>query len=102
MVTTLVPGEVRIKFGPNPGDWEWFAVAGGYLQVREDRVMLITKRAIAVSQIDPARAHAERDRVVAEIAELPAEAEQERAMAEMDRDWYELQLKEAERGPGRT
>jgi F-type H+-transporting ATPase subunit epsilon len=97
LVTTLVPGEVRVKFGPNAGDWEWFAVSGGYLQVREDRVMLISKRAIAVSQIDPERAQAACELANEELAELPAEAEEERAIAEMDRAWYELQLKQAER-----
>lgn len=102
LVTTLVPGEVRVKFGPNPGDWEWFAVSGGYLQVREDRVMLISKRAIAVSQIDPERAQAACELAAEELAELPAEAEEERAIAEMDRAWYELQLKQAERRRGRS
>jgi F-type H+-transporting ATPase subunit epsilon len=97
LVTTLVPGEVRVKFGPSAGDWEWFAVSGGYLQVREDRVMLISKRAIAVSQIDPERAEAACELAAEELAELPAEAAEERAIAEMDRAWYELQLKQAER-----
>ncbi len=102
LITTLAPGEVRIKFGANAGDWEWFAVSGGFLQVREDRVMLISKRAIAVSKIDPERAKAESERVAAEIATLPPEAEEERAAAELDRAWYELQLKQAERRRKRT
>ena len=97
LITTLAPGEARLKFGPNPGDWEWFAIGGGFLQVREDRAVIISKRAIAVSGIDAARAEAARDRLAAELAELPAEAEEERAIAEMDRAWYELQLKQAER-----
>ena len=102
LVTTLAPGEVRVKYGAGAGDWEWFAVSGGYLQVREDRVMLISKRAIAVSQIDAERAKAGCEIASAELAELPAEAEEERAIAEMDRAWYELQLKQAERRRGRA
>ena len=102
LVTTLEPGEVRVKYGPNAGDWEWFAVSGGYLQVREDRVMLISKRAIAVSQIDPERAKTACELAAEELKELPADAEEERAIAEMDRAWYELQLKQAERRRGRS
>jgi F-type H+-transporting ATPase subunit epsilon len=102
LITTLVAGEARVKHGPNPGDWEWFAISGGFLQVREDRVVIISKRAIAVSAIDAERAQGLSEQLRGEIEELPAEAAEERAAAEIDRSWYELQLKQAERRRGRN
>ena len=41
IVTTLAPGEVRLRFGDASADWEFFSIAGGYLQVHEDKVIVL-------------------------------------------------------------
>ena len=56
IVTTLAPGEVRLRFGDNAADWEYFSISGGYLQVHEDKVIVLADAAVAVSQIDVERA----------------------------------------------
>ena len=56
IVTTLAPGEVRLRFGEGAGDWEYFSVSGGYLQVHEDKVIVLANRAVSVSNIDVDRA----------------------------------------------
>ena len=54
IVTTLAPGEVRLRFGDGAADWEFFSISGGYLQVHEDKVIVLADAAVAVSQIDAA------------------------------------------------
>jgi F-type H+-transporting ATPase subunit epsilon len=97
VVTTLAPGEVRLRFGDNATDWEYFSIAGGYLQVHEDKVIILADRAVSISQIDAARAKDSADLITARLAELPPEAEEERAQMVRDLDWAQTQLRVAER-----
>jgi F-type H+-transporting ATPase subunit epsilon len=92
IVTTLDAGEVRLRFGDNATDWEYFSISGGYLQVHEDKVIVLADNAIAVSQIDPARALASADLIKARLAELPADAEEEREEMIRDLIWAQTQL----------
>jgi len=96
-VTTLAPGEVRLRFGDNSTDWEFFSIAGGYLQVHEDKVIILADRAVAISQIDAARAKDSAELIGARLAELPPDAEDERAQMVRDLDWAQTQLRVAER-----
>jgi len=97
VVTTLAPGEVRLRFGDNSTDWEYFSIAGGYLQVHEDKVIILADNAVSVSQIDAARAKESAELITSRLAELPAEAEDERAQMMRDLDWTQTQLRVAER-----
>ena len=97
LVSTLAPGEVRLKIGDGPGDWEHFAVAGGYLQVHEDKVIILADAALAASQIDKDRAMESLSRVRERLAALPAEAEDERSECERDLMWCEMQIKTADK-----
>ncbi len=101
IVTTLAPGEVRLRFGEGAADWEFFSISGGYLQVHEDKVIVLADAAVAVSQIDPARAKESCELIGARIAELPVDAEDERAEMARDLDWQELQLRAAEKRGGK-
>jgi len=101
LVTTLAPGEVRLRFGDNAADWEFFSISGGYLQVHEDKVIVLADAAVAVSQIDAARAKESLELVGARLAELPADAEDERAEMIRDLSWHEIQLKAAEKRGGK-
>ena len=97
LVTTLAPGEVRLRFGDNASDWEFFSIAGGYLQVHEDKVIVLADAAVAVSQIDCVRALESKALIEARLAELPAEASDERDEMMRDLSWQEQQIKAAER-----
>jgi F-type H+-transporting ATPase subunit epsilon len=57
LLTTLGLGELRIKKG---GTEEAFAIVGGFLQVRPDRVVVMAETADMASEIDLERAQAAR------------------------------------------
>ncbi len=97
LVTTLAPGEVRLQYGEAANEWEVFSIAGGYMQVHEDKVIVLADQAIAISNIDKARALESKERVMAELAELPVDAEDRRAECERELLWCDLQLKAAEK-----
>jgi F-type H+-transporting ATPase subunit epsilon len=101
IVTTLAPGEVRLRFGEGAADWEFFSISGGYLQVHEDKVIVLADAAVAVSQIDPMRAKESCELIGARLAELPVAAEDERAEMTRDLSWQELQIKAAEKRGGK-
>lgn len=50
MVCLLTLGEVRIKYGDHI---DYFVIDAGFLEVREDKVVIITSSALPVSKIDP-------------------------------------------------
>lgn len=97
LVSTLATGEIRMKIGDQPSDWETFAVAGGYIQVHEDKVLVLADAAVPVSQIDKARAEASLDRVRERLEALPADALDERSECERDLNWCEMQIKAADK-----
>jgi F-type H+-transporting ATPase subunit epsilon len=99
IVTVLAAGEVRLRFGDGAADWEFFSISGGYLQVHEDKVIVLADNAIPVSQIDTARAAESKALIIERIKELPVDSE-ERNEAMRDLDWNETQLKVAERRGG--
>src|ERR671917_1021130 len=53
LLTTLGVGELRIRKGDRE---EYFAIAGGFLQVRPDRVVVMAETADMASEIDVAKA----------------------------------------------
>lgn len=97
IVSELAPGEVRLQFGDGAADWEFFSVAGGYLQVHEDKVIVLADAAVSVSQIDKARAAESIELIKQRLDELPADADDEREECIRDLGWCELQLKTAEK-----
>ena len=64
LLTTLGFGELRIRKG---GQLDYFAIAGGFLQVRPDKVVVMAETADMASEIDLQRA-------------LAAKAEAEKAL----------------------
>ena len=50
MVAALREGEVRVKHDED--SVEWFAISGGYLQVHEDKAIVLADEAVAASQIE--------------------------------------------------
>jgi F-type H+-transporting ATPase subunit epsilon len=90
LVGALKPGEVRIKFGDTT---EWFAVSGGYIQVHEDKVIILADDAIIASQIDVERARQAKALAEARIAELPHGTRDE-GYDDLERElkWAEVQI----------
>lgn len=97
LVATLGSGEVRLQYGDNATDWEYFSISGGYLQVHEDKVIVLADMAVSVSQIDASRAQESAELIEARLAELPADAEDERVEMIRDLDWARTQIRVAEK-----
>src|SRR5690242_5059046 len=66
LLTTLVPGVVRIKRG---GSEQAMSVGGGFLQVARDKVLILADTAEREDEVDEARAEAARRRARETLAE---------------------------------
>src|ERR1700730_18454040 len=66
LLTTLLPGVVRIKKG---GTEESMAVGGGFLQVARDQVLILADTAERADEVDEARAEEGRRRAGEKLAE---------------------------------
>ncbi|MCH7617987.1 MAG: F0F1 ATP synthase subunit epsilon [Chloroflexi bacterium] len=65
-ITTLSPGELRIVKG---GEEEAMAITGGFLEVRNDRIVVLADAAERVEEIDIARAEEARRKAEEAIRE---------------------------------
>lgn len=89
LVTTLAPGELRIVKG---GTEEDFAISGGFLQVGQDRVMVLADTAERSEEIDVARAEEARRRAEAELANPRPAADAAMLQAAMQRSAVRLRV----------
>lgn len=99
LVTVLRPGELRVRYNDNK-DVEWFAVSGGYLQVHEDKVIVLADAATHSSQVDVERARRAKEFAeerMAAMKEKPLMERTEIDECEADLKWCEIQLQVAER-----
>jgi F-type H+-transporting ATPase subunit epsilon len=99
LVTVLRAGELRVRYNDNK-DVEWFAVSGGYLQVHEDKVIVLADAAEHASRIDRERARQAKEiaeQRMAAMKEKPLMERTELDECEADLKWCELQLEVAER-----
>jgi len=95
LFTTLGPGEFRVKKG---GVEEVLAVFGGFMDVRANRVVVLTDAAEHVEDIDASRAQEARDRAQQVLAAGPASAADEaRARAALQRALVRLRIAEGRR-----
>ncbi|MGI8703535.1 MAG: F0F1 ATP synthase subunit epsilon [Candidatus Limnocylindrales bacterium] len=95
LVTTLGVGELRIRRG---GQEEYFAIAGGFLQVRPDKVIVMAETADMASEIDLQKAEEARreaERALQEGFEEPADLA--RARASLQRALMRIQVAERRR-----
>jgi F-type H+-transporting ATPase subunit epsilon len=79
LLTTLGLGELRIRRG---GEEEFFAIAGGFLQVRPDKVVVMAETADMAAEIDLEKAEEARreaERALQEGFEEPADLARARA-----------------------
>ena len=101
LATVLRPGELRVRYNDNK-DVEWFAVSGGYLQVHQDKVIVLADAAEHASRVDVERATRAKELAEQRMAEMKAKPLMEREPSaidecEADLKWCEIQLQVAER-----
>ncbi|MDY0339833.1 MAG: ATP synthase F1 subunit epsilon [Coriobacteriia bacterium] len=99
LVTVLRPGELRVRYNDSK-DVEWFAVSGGYLQVYQDKVIVLADAAEHASRVDVDRARQAKEIAERRMADIKAKPLMEREgidECETDLRWCELQLQVAER-----
>jgi F-type H+-transporting ATPase subunit epsilon len=95
LFTTLGPGEFKVKKG---GVEEVLAVFGGFMDVRSDRVVVLTDAAEPAEEIDANRAQEARERAQQVLAAGPASAaDEQRARAELQRALVRLRVSEGRR-----
>jgi F-type H+-transporting ATPase subunit epsilon len=95
LFTTLGPGEFKVKKG---GVEEVLAVFGGFMDVRSDRVVVLTDAAEPAEEIDANRAQQARERAQQVLAAGPASAaDEQRARAELQRALVRLRVSESRR-----
>jgi F-type H+-transporting ATPase subunit epsilon len=95
LFTMLGPGEFKVKRG---GVEEVLAVFGGFMDVRGDRVIVLTDAAEHVEEIDAGRAKEARDRAQQVLAAGAASAaDEQRARAELQRALVRLRVAEGRR-----
>lgn len=99
LVTVLRAGELRVRYNDSK-DVEWFAVSGGYMQVHEDKVIVLADAAEHASRIDVERARSAKALVeerMAAMKDAPLMEREDMAECEEDLKWCEVQLQVAER-----
>lgn len=97
LLTALGPGEFRVKKG---GIEETLAVFGGFMDVRADRVVVLTDAAEPAEDIDAQRAQASRERAQ-EVLQGPAlsAADEARARAALQRALVRIRVSERRHRP---
>ena len=88
LVGALKAGEVRVKQGETV---EWFAVSGGYIQVHEDKVIILADDAEIASQIDVERARQALAIAKDRLSELGGVGDEVDAL-ERDLRWAEVRI----------
>ncbi len=97
LLTTLGPGELRIKKG---GTETSLAVFGGFMDVRPDRVIVLTEAAEHAEEIDESRAEQARARAREVLQAGPVGLEEARARASLERAMVRLRVSERRRRRG--
>jgi len=95
LLTALGPGEFRVKKG---GVEELLAVFGGFMDVRADRVVVLTDAAEHVEEIDAQRAQEARYKAQQALASVGMDpAEEARARAALQRALVRIRVSERRR-----
>jgi F-type H+-transporting ATPase subunit epsilon len=98
LLSTLGFGELRIRKG---GSEEYFAIAGGFVQVRPDKVVVMAETADLASEIDLEAAQAARREAERTLEEgFTESADLARARASMERALLRIRVAERRRREG--
>jgi len=93
LVATLKSGEIRVRYPDN--EVEWFAVSGGYIQVCDDKVIILADQAVMSSKIDVERARKALELTQGLLSEIAEEDSLDFDSCRADLRWCELQLEVA-------
>src|SRR3990172_6012283 len=69
LITTLRPGELRIRPEEDKDEWLAFAVDGGYLEIFQDHVTILADAAVKADEIDIETARGETEAAAKALAE---------------------------------
>jgi F-type H+-transporting ATPase subunit epsilon len=97
LLTTLAYGELRTRKGNQE---QSFAIGGGFLEIRPDRVVVLADMAERADEIDTARAADARRRAEQRIATRQTDMDLARAEAALQRSLIRLQVAERIRRRG--
>ena len=97
LLTALGRGEFRVKKG---GVEEVLAVFGGFMDVRGDRVTVLTEAADQADEIDEAKEQAAREAAQQQLATATSPAEEARARASLERSLVRLRVTQRRRRRG--
>ena len=95
LMTVIVPGEVIVK--QEGQEDRYFAVGGGFMEVRPDKVTLLARSGESAEEIDVMRAQEARMRAEEFLAEGPPSSEERRRLMELSLRRSKIRLKVAER-----
>lgn len=94
LVSVLADGEVRVKRAAD-GEMQHYALQGGYVEVADDKVIILADRALPVADIDVAQVREQLAAVEAELEGL-SEDEARKTTLAADKAWCDVQLKAAQ------
>lgn len=95
LVSALKAGEIRVMFDQDKV--EWFAISGGYIQIHEDKVIILADQAAAGSQIDVEHARRALEEARQRLRDAEGGAEDEVNACVADLNWCEVQASVAGR-----
>ena len=95
LMTLIVPGEVVIKKEGQPD--RYFAVGGGFMEVRPDKIILLARSGEEAEEIDVARAQQARREAEEFLAQSEMDVEERRQLADLALRRSKIRLKVAER-----
>lgn len=97
LLTGLAPGELRVKKG---GAEYNLAVFGGFMDVRGDRVTILTDAAEHAEEIDERRTQESRERAQRALEGAASAADEQRARAALQRALVRLRVAERRKRRG--
>ena len=98
-ITTLSPGELRILKG---GEEEAIAITGGFLEVRDDRIVILADAAERVEEIDIARAEEARRKAEEAIRDQRGTVDLAQTQASLQRALMRLRVAQKRGRRGRA
>ena len=95
LMAVIAPGELVVKKDGQPD--RFYAVGGGFIEVRPDKVILLARSGEAAEEIDLQRGQEARQRAEQLLAEGVGDSEERRRLAEQALRRSTVRLKVAER-----
>ena len=90
LVSVLADGEARVKVA-GASDVSHYALQGGYVEVTDDKVIILADRALPASAIDVDQVREQLAGIEEKLAELTDEEARKTTLA-ADKAWCEMQL----------